>query len=369
MSHRQYTEARAASPRPSAFTLVELLVVIAIIGILVALLLPAVQSAREAARRTQCRNQLKQIALASLLHMDTHKFLPSGGWGQWYPADANQGYGKNQPGSWCFSVLAYLEEGNLAALGQGATGAVFKQLSIQMHSTPVQVFNCPSRRPARAYPANWGAIREQPWVAQIQNVPKSDYAANSGDSLHHASSSIGAAFWAPASYASLNSSSPQWTNTNNPDFPGSTYYQTGVIHYRSQVSDRQISDGLSKTYLIGEKYLSTDLYDDVNNGPATEQYGDNQSAFVGFEWDNHRVAWAPDVPVSRSADVYQPQQDRPGGGESNIYAFGSAHSGAMNMAFCDGSVQTLDYDVDANVHRSQAVRSDDRFRPVRATRP
>src|SRR5215208_1969930 len=104
-------------PRRDGFTLVELLVVIAIIGILVALLLPAVQAAREAARRNQCKNNVKNIALGCLLHEDTHKFLPSAGWGRKWSGDPNRGYGENQPGSWIYNILAYIEEQTVHDLG------------------------------------------------------------------------------------------------------------------------------------------------------------------------------------------------------------------------------------------------------------
>ena len=108
---------RGADRSQMGFTLVELLVVIAIIGILVALLLPAVQAAREAARRTQCINHLKQIGLAFQLHADTHGIYADGGQVQWnkrLPLERDGGGRPNvapfQTWGWAYQILPFLEE-------------------------------------------------------------------------------------------------------------------------------------------------------------------------------------------------------------------------------------------------------------------
>jgi prepilin-type N-terminal cleavage/methylation domain-containing protein/prepilin-type processing-associated H-X9-DG protein len=346
--------------RLRGFTLVELLVVIAIIGILVALLLPAVQAAREAARRNQCKNNLKQLSLGCLLHEDTHKYLPSGGWSSNYAADANMGYGARQPGGWYFNVLAYIEEGATHDLNKGLTilplvsGA--QQATITLETTPITAFHCPSRRTAKTYPHGWGPMKAQNWISTLPAVVKGDYAANSGDAIRHA----GVAFTTAANFVDPDPSdypklaSTKWTNTNDPT---SAYYQTGVIYYRSEVAGKKITDGTSKTYLIGEKFVRPDEYENVLPTKTNDYYGENQGAYSGYEWDNQRVAWNPNAAYDK--ELYQPRQDAIIGVDGpGFLAFGSAHPGSMNMAMCDGSVQGISYDIDTDTHRFLANRLD-----------
>src|SRR5690242_9246733 len=109
--------------RVFAFSLVELLVVIAIISTLIALLLPAIQAARESTRRAHCQNNLRQIALALLDFHDVYKIFPNGGWGHEWVGDPDRGVGARQPGGWIYSLLPFIEEPSLYESGRGLVGS------------------------------------------------------------------------------------------------------------------------------------------------------------------------------------------------------------------------------------------------------
>lgn len=131
--------------RFAAFTLVELLVVIAIIGVLIALLLPAIQAAHEAARRTQCTNSLKQMSLAALTHENTVKHFPSGGWGYLWVGDPDRGFGRGQPGGFFYNILPFMEWKGIHDMPKAANVSDKMRLSAQMIATPIDLFSCPSR--------------------------------------------------------------------------------------------------------------------------------------------------------------------------------------------------------------------------------
>jgi prepilin-type N-terminal cleavage/methylation domain-containing protein/prepilin-type processing-associated H-X9-DG protein len=354
------------------FTLVELLVVIAIIGILVALLLPAVQAAREAARRVQCKDNVKNIALGVLLHEDGKKFLPSGGWGKEWSGDPNRGSGADQPGSWIYNILPYVEEGALHDLGSGQNpgSAAFREAYEKVSTTPLQLFQCPSRRAPRLYLSLWGAtsianeFSTLPNLGLTTGLAKSDYAGNSGDSRFYSGDSFARMpNTPPHTYAAA--ATTVWFRTDvcqklippDPNLsPNFAFCQSGVMYFKSELKLSRITDGTSNTYLLGEKFIDPDGYEGstVLFGVGFT-YGDNQSMYTGYEWDNHRVAYQPGISFENE-EYFQPRQDTPG--DDNNGRFGSAHPGGFNMAFCDGSVQTISYDINATVHRYLANRFD-----------
>jgi len=180
--------ARNLRRKHPAFTLVELLVAIAIIGILVAMLLPAVNAAREAARRTQCINHLKQIGLAFLNHDSTHGHFPTGGWSYAWAGDPDRGFGEEQTGSWPYNLLPYIEQQALHDMGSDGQPDVItagqKRGAALATTMPLAVFHCPSRRSAKNYPGYWKL--ESPTsgprnATNTQLIAKTDYAACAGN--------------------------------------------------------------------------------------------------------------------------------------------------------------------------------------------
>jgi len=327
------------SPPRHGFTLVELLVVITIIGILIALLLPAVQAAREAARRLQCQNNLKQISLACLAHEEVHGYFPCGGWGYQWQGDPDRGFGLKQPGGWIFNILPWLEQQALRDIGAGETDAQKMQSRIVLQAQPLSMFNCPSRRRPILYPfVYYGpagtVIKRNMDAPNTKWSARGDYAINCGSQSFVEVNSSGQ----PSSFAAAETF--KWPNLSNKSPTANPPYHTGISFQRSMIRIAQVTDGLSNTYLIGERYLMPDNYNTGIDG------ADNSNLMTGYENDNHRCTAQP------------PMQDTPGYYTTPISYFGSAHAGGLHMSFCDGSVQWINYTIDPTIHFLLGNRED-----------
>ncbi len=326
--------------KSAAFTLVELLVVITIISILMGLLLPAVQAAREAARRIQCGNHVKQLALAAMSHESSQQFFPTGGWNQAWLGHPDRGFGKSQPGGWIYNILPYIEQQSLRDLGAGGSDMSIEDANVKRLGTPISILNCPSRRPAVLFQFSYGIKFKLTNDAQIASVARSDYAMNAGD------------------YAQWHKVLP--TDFSDADMKKNSNWddmsrQTGISHQRSQVTLADIRDGASNTFLIGEKYANRDHYTDGKNG------GDKNTMYCGG--DNDLLRWTGykgSVTDSSGTVNNLPVQDRstPTLEGNEVQWFGSVHAGGFNMSFCDGSIHAISYSIDGEVYRRLGNRKD-----------
>ncbi len=272
----------------AAFTLVELLVVIAIIGVLIALLLPAVQAAREASRRTQCTNHLKQIGLAFMNHHGAHQEFPSGGWNWNFPPTYVAGKpvtGIEQRAGWGFQILPYAEAQNTWLAGP--------EVAIGITSG---FFFCPSKR-------------------QPQTVTHQD---NYNPPL-----TGGELVRALCDYAASNR---EMTGVVRRAFRTSS---AGTEEFSDPIRMAQITDGSSHTLLVADKRLNV-----AHLGEWQED--DNEGYSVGWNED-----------TIRRTDK-SPSPDHVGDGDGDKL-FGSSHPGVIKAAFVDGSVRTLSMQVDEDL--------------------
>ena len=345
----------------NGFTLLELLIVVAIVGVLMALLLPAVQAAREAARQVHCKNNLKQISLAALNHVDSQGHFPTGGWGWYWVGDPDRGFGKDQPGGWIYNILPYCEQSpglhDLAADGDPHLLTRVQRVgSAQIVQSPLDIVNCPSRRTNRIFPLRtneWGNLGFYNSITP-DAAGRSDYAANAGHVYCEWPYSVLGR--GPSSYqeASLWTTNRAW-GSEQPRLLAATSAQietlSGISYERSTVRVSQVADGLSKTYLIAERYIPENEYE------SGTSLGDNETWCTGFNNDNYRKTGRMEGgEIQECAPIpdWSSEMDDMNG------RFGAAHPAGWNASFCDGSVHTFLYDIDWRIHGDLGNRMDGR---------
>jgi prepilin-type N-terminal cleavage/methylation domain-containing protein/prepilin-type processing-associated H-X9-DG protein len=285
------------------FTLVELLVVIAIIGILIALLLPAIQSAREAARRSQCENNLKQMGLAVQTHVDALKRFPMG----------RNRYDQYAV-SWAYYLLPYMEESAVYSAYINADRDDDTANSQAMR-TPIATYACPSRRSAAA-DRNFDNNDAAPLPTALHCGALGDYAANAG-----------------VDYMTGMKPGPDATGAVYIQFGNYDPAKAGPIFSASRIAIRNVIDGLSKTLAIGERYLPPVP---ANTPQGMEDYSQGDTAFISG--DQPRTVFAGTA--NGMADgPNDPNFTSPG-------EFGSAHTGIVQFLYLDGHVEAIENTID-----------------------
>lgn len=322
------------SRRYKGFTLVELLVVIAIIGILVGLLLPAVQAAREAARRMQCSNNLKQMALAFHNHQDSKRYLPGGG------RDGNAKLGDPLTSccnsltysgySWLYQILPYVEQQSLydLAVNSDPVGSGSNSANDAVASRIPGIYICPSRRNPTLYGGSY----------------RSDYAGNAGERT------VGLGF----------------RNGGTNSGRRGVVRQTDSQGWKLMIE--QIKDGSSNTLMIAEKALHPTAHgaEGGDNERWSNPGWDEDIARFGailVPTESNLQEGLPPIPDNLSArlegSTWFPPQTKHGNRFNQWHPFfGSAHAAGMNGALADGSVQFLSFTIDAEVFRRLCLTDD-----------
>ncbi len=297
-----------------AITLIELLVVIGVIGILIALVLPAVQSARESARRMSCMNNQRQLVLAAQLHESTFKRIPSTGWGYNWVGMSDQGTGKKQPGSWIYALLPYMEQSRLWSSSptvQRPHSANEFQMYVRQK---VATLNCPSKSIDDILNANISVNYR--YAATTESTSRADYAINAGDTVL------------------LNQSGPQsigetgyvWISSGRPN---------GVAFARSEIRYSDIVDGTTNVFFCGEKW---------SEKPGTVDRGYDQPWSTGDSQESRRFT--------------EKILLRDGSPNGDFERFGSSHQGGGVFGFIDCSVRFVPFSIHPSIYRTLGNRFD-----------
>jgi prepilin-type N-terminal cleavage/methylation domain-containing protein/prepilin-type processing-associated H-X9-DG protein len=342
------TAAAQQAARSPGFTLVELLVVIAIIGVLVGLLLPAVQAARESARRTSCTNNMKQIGLGMHSHLSAKKRFPAGYIYESADHPGSVSSGGNGPPAWGWAVfiLPYCEQGPLFdALGATTGGGIPKTKLMNMTTanggkellkTNLPMYRCASdnspvimKYNSTMLPTKSGSASAQGFGWGMWDVATSNYVASCG-------------------YESTDSKAPAACDSD----AGVTYIGRpwcardpdglffGMLNSTTGISPQKISDGLTKTFAMSERCFMQGSAAWAGNGEFNKQNlrGPYKTLYV-----NNRQINLDDAAT-------QPTN----------YAKGlsSYHPGGVNMMFADGSVALISENMDTTVQRWSSDRDD-----------
>lgn len=304
--------------RQAGFTLVELLVVIAIIGILVALLLPAVQAAREAARRMSCSNNIRQVSLACLNYESARVAFPPG-----------VGYlGQPDPdilADWSHLAIVapYMELGNALVLANRTVNWWKNPENRQFVLTPVSQYKCPSRTPNEFVDADGPGGNQPGYGDQPDSLLNGHYKAVLGanDQKYCFQFSGGADPSSP--YEMVRHKFPNGSPAPACVAPSSgsgPIADNGVLRYRTSTEAREVTDGTSNTFLLGER-----AFDDPDSYHRPWAVGSS----AGWLYQAKNITY----PINSS------ESDVEGAFFTNNRGYGSEHPGGCHFSMADGSAQ------------------------------